>query len=60
MDITFLKSNRFWSLVLLVVTMGLGKLGVFDAATVNTLATLFGGFIGIRTVDRFAEFVGKK
>jgi len=60
MNTAFLKSNRFWSLVLLVVTIGLGKLEVFDAATVSTLVTLFGGFIGIRTVDRFAEFVGKK
>ena len=59
-DLTFLRSNRFWSLVLFALSFLLGKIGVFDAVTTNTLLTLFGGFIGIRTIDRFAEKIGNK
>lgn len=59
MDLTFLKSNRFWALILLVIVMVLGEYGWISTELSSSLEVLFGGFIGIRTVDRVSEYVGK-
>ena len=53
----FLKSNRFWALVLLAVSFYLDKYGfTLDSHGVAVLLEMVaGGHVGLRTVDRFAE-----
>jgi len=60
MDFTFLKSNRFWSLVILAVVWLLGQEGVIGADIAQAIEVILGGHIAIRTVDRFSEEVGDK
>ncbi len=53
----FLKSQRFWALV--IASLVIASDGGFTAeAWTKALLALVAGFISIRTVDRFGEFVG--
>lgn len=54
----FLYSTRFWALVALVAVMVASDNGWLTVSTAEYVITLLGGFIGIRTVDRFAEKSG--
>lgn len=57
MDLSFLKSNRFWALVIgSLVYVAEGNFTV--DAWLKGLTVFVTGFIGIRTVDRFGEKVG--
>jgi hypothetical protein len=53
----FLKSTRFWSLVILAVLYYLNSKGLMAQDIFNALAIIIGGHAGIRTIDRFAEQV---
>ncbi len=55
MDITFLRSNRFWALVIGAVAVYLKAKGWIGLDEMKLVATLVGGFIGVRTVDRVAD-----
>ena len=54
----FLKSRRFWGLVIIAILKVLESQGIWGTEIVNPLILLISGFIGIRTVDRFAEKFG--
>jgi hypothetical protein len=56
----FLKSTRFWAVVALSLVMMLHSYGVLPAEVRDLLMTVLGGHVGLRTIDRFAENVGKK
>lgn len=54
----FLKSNRFWALVLGAAILYLQQKNLIGAAETTLIETVLAGFIGIRTVDRFGEKSG--
>lgn len=56
--IAFLKSNRFWALVVLAVVMYLNSLEIIPANLAQSFMILLGGHIGIRTIDRGTEKFG--
>ena len=58
MSVNFLSSNRFWALVIGAVILYLQSKSYIGAAETALIETILGGFIGIRTVDRFAEKAG--
>ena len=51
----FLKSVRFWKLVIVAVAQVLKNEGYIDDNIVNGLTLLLVGDVAIRTVDRFGE-----
>jgi hypothetical protein len=55
MDTTFLKSNRFWALVILVAGGILKTQGYIDDTFGLAIQTLALGFITVGTVDKFAK-----
>jgi hypothetical protein len=55
---SFLKSNRFWAMVAFVAVLVAQDNGVVSMQTADYLLALLGGFIGVRTIDRFAEKSG--
>jgi hypothetical protein len=56
MDLSFLKSNRFWALV--IGCFGIAAQEDFTvAAWLKALEVFVGGFIGIRTIDRATETI---
>jgi len=57
----FLKANRFWALIILCIAVYLKQVGfALDAnALADFLINISGGFIGVRTVDRFSEKFGQ-
>lgn len=51
----FLKATRFWALCLTAASLyakGKGWIGAEEAALI---ATITGGFVAVRTVDRYSE-----
>lgn len=61
MDFEFLKSNRFWALVIVAILGVLKAEGILDSAIVDPLTLLALSFVGIRTVDRtFDTIAGNK
>ena len=55
MDITFLKSRRFWSLVLIAIVKVLESEGIIPSDIAGGIVTILGGFIAIRTVDKVTD-----
>ena len=51
----FITSTRFWALVILSVCVALNAYGVLPTETLTALITLLGGFITVRTLDRFSD-----
>lgn len=51
----FLKSPRFWVLVIGSLAMYLQVKGIIGEPERNLIMTIAGGFIGIRTIDRASE-----
>lgn len=56
----FLKSTRFWAIVVMSLAIWLGSYGWMPVELVEFIKLVTAGHVGIRTVDRFAENVGKK
>lgn len=56
----FLESTRFWAVVVIAVAMLLKDYSLISAELFNFIATVAGGHIGIRTLDRGAEKIGSK
>lgn len=54
----FLKSTRFWALVVGALCLYLYTKGWIGQPEVVLIETILGGFVGIRTVDRFGEKSG--
>ena len=51
----FLKSNRFWALVVGALTIYLSSKGWIGKSEVELISTISFAFIGIRTIDRIGE-----
>jgi hypothetical protein len=60
MDFTFLKSTRFWALIIGAVSIYLQSKGFFGDAEMMLVATITAGFIGVKTVDRSVEYLSSK
>lgn len=56
----FLGSNRFWAAVLMGLAIWFGGYGWIPVELVDFVKLVTGAHIGIRTIDRFSENVGKK
>lgn len=54
-DLTFLKSNRFWALVIGAVAVYLEAKGFIGEAERNLIAIISASFITVRTIDRATE-----
>lgn len=54
----FVFSTRFWAMILAATVQYLESEGTISANSSQFLTTVFAGFIGVRTVDRFSEKVG--
>ena len=53
------SSSRFWSLVVVAALGLLTQYGLLPVEIMQALVTVLLGHVGIRTVDRFSEKVGK-
>jgi len=51
----FLKSTRFWKLVIAGISFALFQYGVIDAAVLGAVETICIGSVVVRTVDRTVE-----
>lgn len=51
----FLKAPRFWAMVIGAVSIYLKAKGFIGVEEMTLIATIMGGFITIRTIDRAAE-----
>jgi len=60
MKLDFLSSRRFWALIIIAILRTLETEGILPGTIVAGLITILAGFIGIRTIDRFSETVGKR
>lgn len=49
---SFLKSTRFWAIVIGAVSLYLSAKGLIGEAEMVLIATITGGFTLVRTVDR--------
>jgi len=56
----FLKSVRFWKLVLAGIAFALCKVDVINPALLGLIETILLGSVVVRTVDRFGEHIGSK
>ena len=60
---SLLRSPRFWGLVIIGVLQALLQTGVISGADLEVwtqvIQMITGGAVGIRTIDRIAEKVGK-
>ena len=56
----FLTSNRFWAVVVIAVVMMLYSYGLVPVEVRDLLVTICGAHVGLRTIDRAAEKLGKK
>lgn len=59
MDIEFLKSNRFWAVVLNAIVVYLQQRGFIGEAELALVTAILAPFVIIRTADRFSEKIGK-
>jgi len=55
--LAFLQSTRFWAMLLLAGFQVLSNEGVISAGILEGIQMLLGGFIGVRTLDRTAEYL---
>lgn len=59
MDFSFLKSNRFWSLVIGAFVYYGQQKGFIGPEEMQLIITILGGHVAIRTVDRLGEKAGE-
>jgi len=59
-QLEFLKSVRFWKLVIAGVAFALYQDGVVSQAVLSLVETILLGSVAVRTVDRFGEKLGNK
>lgn len=55
MDLSFLKSNRFWVMIIGALSVYAQAKGWIGENEMKLIATLSAGFITVRTVDRTVE-----
>lgn len=59
-DFEFLKSVRFWKLVIVAIAQVMASEGIIEHNIVNGLSLILLGSITIRTVDRNIEKLSNK
>lgn len=59
MKLDFLKSVRFWKLVLAGLAFALADVGVITPAILILVETILLGSVGVRTIDRLGEKAGQ-
>lgn len=60
MNLEFLKSTRFWAMVVGAVSIYLKSKGIFGEAEMMLVATITAGFTIIRTADRATEVLSNR
>lgn len=60
MDLAFLKSNRFWAMIISAVVYYVFNKGYVGKEEMVLVETILVGFISVRTIDRGAENIGDK
>lgn len=60
MDTEFLKSNRFWALIIVAIIGVLKAEGILESGIADPLIALALSFVGVRTLDRLGEQVSGK
>lgn len=60
MSFDFIKSTRFWKLILVGIAGVLYAEGIITQAVLALIQTILLGSVVIRTCDRFAEKIGNK
>ena len=55
MDLKFLKSNRFWAIVIGAISLACFKYGILPEPFFEAIATITSAFVGVRTIDRLGE-----
>lgn len=53
--LSFLKSSRFWQIVVAALAVLLAEYGVIPTVVATTIAAILGVSVTIRTVDRLGE-----
>jgi len=56
----FLKAPRFWALVLGSISLALYQDHIISQSIMVAITSITGGFVSIRTIDRFSEKVNSK
>ena len=56
----FLKSNRFWAMVIGAVSIYLKSKGWIGEPEMLLIATITSGFVAVRTIDRATELPPKQ
>ena len=56
-EFAFLKATRFWALVIGALSVYMKLKGWIGEAEMTLIASIMGGFIAVRTVDRYSEQV---
>lgn len=59
-SLDFLKSNRFWALVIGAFVIYLKTKGYIGEAEMILIETILGGHIAIRTIDRSVDNLGSR
>lgn len=60
MNFDFLKSNRFWAIVIGAVALYAQTKGWIGEPEMILIGTIMAGHVAVRTVDRFAEKAGSE
>ncbi len=58
MDFSFIRSTRFWAIVIGALSIYLQSKGFIGDPEMILIATITGGFTVVRTIDRAAEKSG--
>lgn len=60
MDIEFLKSERFWAIVINAVVLYLQQRGYLGQAELTLVTAIVAPFVAIGTIDRVGKNIGGK
>lgn len=58
MNIEFLKSERFWAIVINAVILYLQQKGIVDTALLTMVTAIVAPFVTVGTIDRVGKNIG--
>ncbi len=58
-QLPFLKSSRFWQVVIAFVFLALGQTGTIPSEIATAVAGILGVSVSIKTVDKFADRIAE-
>jgi hypothetical protein len=56
----FLFATRFWAMVIGALSIYLKAKGIIGDAEMILIATIMGGFVTVKSLDKFGESIGDK